>query len=258
VGDSVGRESYFFVFFAQKAPSVLFGSMFAGPDVSICTVPLENLHRIGVKSGDSARCPELIEDQDVMNEYRPSGWVRARQSSRDHHSVEAHRLGAPGLRNVGPYFAAKEVVLRSALHRFRRSRNWRTRRKDERERVQGGEAGRKRIKDERSSSNDPCLLRTTGRRCQLKEDCRTFYLKKILFPNAAAIAVCMIYWAITMPTTYAEGQEATIFGQAVCQATGPSHFEVKCDNSGIFVDAKARTAYKRCGESFDHIMPANA
>jgi hypothetical protein len=214
----------------------------------------ENLHRIGVKAGDSARCPELIEDQEVMNEYRPSGCVRARENS--HYWVEAHRLGAPGLQNIVPYCAAKAVVLRSALHRFRRSINWRTRRKDERERVQDGEAGRKRIKDERAISPDPCLLRTTGRHCQLRKDCRTVFFKNLLFPTA--IAVCIVYWATTMPTTCAEGQEETIFGQAVCKATGPSHFEVKCDNSGIFVDTKARTAYKRCGESFDHIMPANA
>jgi len=215
---------------------------------------MQNWHRIGVKAG--GRCPELIEDQHFMNEYRPSGCVRARENS--HYWEEAHRLGAPGLQNVVAYCAAKAVVLRSALHRFRRSINWRTRRKDERERVQNGEAGRKRIKDERAICPDPCLSRTTGRHCQLKKDCRTFYLKKILLTNAAAIAVCIIYWATTMPTTYAEGQEETIFGQAVCKATGPSHFEVKCDNSGIFVDTKARTAYKRCGESFDHIMPANA
>jgi len=88
------RKDIFFLFLShsrEKAPVCV--RMFEGT---------ENLHRIGVKAGDSARFPELIEDQDVMNDYRPS-----RQNSRDHYSVEAHRLGAPGLQNVIPYYAAK-------------------------------------------------------------------------------------------------------------------------------------------------------
>ena len=88
----------------------------------------------------------------------------------------------------------------------------------------------------------PCPPEGPGRRPELAT-CR----RRRVCPRLTAAAVYIMCWAATTSITsgsHDPGQ--SILGQGTCRETGPSHFEVTCTASGIFLDSAGKSAYKRC------------